>query len=150
MSRNLQRSFQHGFNVAYTRASRLYDDLYRAKADGSYPRLTRRLAKFDLFILDDFGLEPLDAHARRCLLEIFEDRHRAASTIVTSQLEPKNWHPVIGDETIADAICDRLVHGALRMKIGGESMRKVMSARKPESDDVKSRAPETKSKSSKS
>lgn len=134
------RACRDGFNVAYTRASRLYDDLYRAKADGSYPRFARRLVKADLLILDDFGLEPLDAHARRSLLDIVEDRHRAASTLVTSQLEPKNWHVVIGDETIADAICDRIVHGAMRLKVAGESMRKVLSARRPKDDDGKSKS----------
>ena len=62
---------------------------------------------------------------RKELLEVLEDRHAVSSTIVTSQLEPKDWHAVIGDETIADSICDRLVHNAHRIKLTGESIRKM-------------------------
>ena len=78
-----------------------------------------------MLILDDFGLEVLNAAQRKDLLEVLEDRYGTSSTIVTSQLEPKEWHSVIGDETIADAVCDRLVHNAHRVKLGGESIRKT-------------------------
>lgn len=123
-----QKACRDGFSVIYTRAARLYDDLYQAKGDGSYRRMLARLAKARLLIIDDFGLEPLDADARRNLLEVLEDRYGVSSTLITSQLDPKNWHPVIGDETIADAICDRLVHNAQRLRLGGESMRKTKAA----------------------
>ncbi len=83
------------------------------------------LAKTAVLILDDFGLEVLNAPQWKDLLEVLEDRYGASSTIITSQLEPKEWHSVIGDETIADAICDRLVHNAHRVKLGGESIRKT-------------------------
>ena len=78
-------------------------------------------------LLDDFGLEPLGAAERKVLLEVLEDRYGLAATIITSQLDPKDWHPVIGDETVADAICDRLVHGAHRIKLTGESLRKGLT-----------------------
>ena len=99
----------------------------QARADGSYPYLLRRLAKAQLLILDDFGIQSLAAAQRRDLLEVVEDRYKLASTIVTSQLNPDDWHAAIGDATIADAICDRLVHNAHRIKLSGESIRKKES-----------------------
>ena len=120
-----QKACREGYSVVYRRASRLYDELAQARADGSYFTLLRRLAKTEVLILDDFGLEVLNAAQRKDLLEVLEDRYGVSSTIVTSQLEPKDWHSVIGDETIADAVCDRLVHNAHRVKLAGESIRKV-------------------------
>ncbi len=109
------------------RLSRLFDGLAQARADGTYLTALRRLAKVQVLVLDDFGLEPLGAAERKVLLEVLEDRYGLGATIITSQLDPKDWHPVIGDETVADAICDRLVHGAHRIKLTGESMRKGLT-----------------------
>jgi DNA replication protein DnaC len=120
-----QKACRDGFSVVSRRASRLFDELAQARGDGTYPNVLRRLAKAQVLILDDFALEPLGASQRKELLEVLEDRYRVGSTIVTSQLEPKDWHPVIGDATLADAICDRLVHNAHRVKLGGDSMRKA-------------------------
>ncbi|QAT83656.1 Insertion sequence IS5376 putative ATP-binding protein [Corallococcus coralloides] len=100
----------------------------QARADGTSPHLLRRLAKAQVLILDDSGLEPLAATQRKELLEVLDDRYQWGSTIVVSQLEPKDWHSVIGDATLADAICDRLVHNAHRLKLGGESIRKAESS----------------------
>ena len=119
-----QKACREGFSVVYRRASRLFDELAQARADGTYPLLLRRLAKAQVLILDDFGLEVLAVAQRRDLLEVLEDRYGNSSTIVTSQLDTDHWHPVIGDETIADAVCDRLVHNAHRLRLKGESMRK--------------------------
>jgi DNA replication protein DnaC len=119
------KACRDGFTVAYRRASRLFDELAQARADGTYHLLLRRLAKVQVLILDDFGLEVLGVAQRKELLEVLDDRHGVSSTVVTSQLEPKNWHGVIGDETIADAVCDRLVHNAHRIKLAGESIRKA-------------------------
>lgn len=119
------KACRDGFTVAYRRASRLFDELAQARADGTYPHLLRRLARVQVLIIDDFGLEVLAAPQRKELLEVIEDRYGVSSTIVTGQLEPKNWHGVIGDETIADAICDRLVHNAHRIKLVGDSIRKT-------------------------
>ena len=66
----------------------------------------------------------LNAENRRDLLEVLEDRHGTRSTIATSQLPIDEWHNVIGDPTLADAILDRLVHNAYRINLKGESMRK--------------------------
>jgi DNA replication protein DnaC len=129
-----QKACRDGHSVIYKRASRLFDELALARADGTIHHLLKRLAKAQVLILDDFGLEPLGAAQRKDLLEVLDDRYHASSTLVTSQLEPKDWHPLIGDPTLADAICDRLVHNAHRLKLGGESLRKtdgLTAAKKP-------------------
>lgn len=118
------KACRDGYRVLYTRAPRLFGHLYKARADGSYPKLLLRIAKFHVLIIDDLGCSPLDGHERRDLREVLEDRYSVSSTIVTSQLDPDDWHSFIGDDTAADAICDRLVHNAHRFKLKGESMRK--------------------------
>lgn len=108
-------------SVLYQRIPKLFGDLVLARGDGRYPRLTRALNGVQLLILDDWGLEPLDAQARHDLLEILEERHGRRSTIVTSQVPIEQWHQVIGDPTYADAILDRLIHNAHRIDLHGES-----------------------------
>jgi len=122
-----QKACRDGFGVIYKRASRLFDELAQARADGTYLTALRRIAKASVLILDDFGLERLGAAERRVLLDVLEDRYDVSSTVITSQLEPDQWHAVIGDETAADSICDRLVHNAHRIKLDGESIRKTRS-----------------------
>jgi DNA replication protein DnaC len=78
-------------------------------------------------ILDDWGLDPLDAGARHDFLEILEDRYGRRSTIVTSQIPVDRWHSVIADPTYADAILDRLIHNAHRIELTGESLRRTRS-----------------------
>ena len=85
------------------------------------------LAKTDVLILDDWGLIDLVAEHRRDLLEILDDRHNRKSTIITSQLPVKLWHESINDNTLADAILDRITHNAYRLELKGESMRKIKS-----------------------
>jgi DNA replication protein DnaC len=119
-----QKACREGYAVVYRRASRLLDEMAQARADGTHLHLLRRLAKSEVLVIDDFGLEVLTAAQRRDLLEVLEDRYGTSSTIITSQLEPSEWHSIIGDETIADAVCDRLVHNAHRVKLSGESIRK--------------------------
>ena len=99
-------------SVLYTRLPRLIDELALARGDGRIAARMKSLARVDLLILDDWGLEPLDGNARHDLLEILEDRYGRRSTIVTSQLPVARWHEMIGDPTYADAISDRLVHNA--------------------------------------
>jgi len=113
------------YKVIYFNCMKLFSSLKYAKADGSYPKEISKIKKQDLIILDDFGLKKLDSDSRLILLEILEDRHGEKSTIITSQLPIKNWFEVIGDPTIADAICDRLIHSSHKIDIKGESMRKV-------------------------
>ena len=96
-----------------------------SKADGSYMREINRIEKQDLLILDDFGLQELDNQNRLAFLEIIEDRYDRKSTIINSQLPVSKWHDVIGDSSIADAILDRMVNGAHRINLQGESLRKI-------------------------
>ena len=113
-----------GFSAKYFRLSRLWNDLHIAKANGTYPNLLAQIAKFDLMILDDWGITPPDIEQRRDLLEILEDRYQRRSTLVTSQLPVAHWHEHLNDATLADAILDRLIHNSLRIELAGESMRK--------------------------
>jgi DNA replication protein DnaC len=113
-----------GFKVFYASCSKLFGMLKMAKADGSYIRETAKIEKQDLLIIDDFGLQPLDNHSRSALIEIIEDRHGKHSTIITSQVPVMQWHDVIGEKTIADAVLDRIVHNAHRIEMAGESLRK--------------------------
>ena len=103
---------------------RLFDELTLAHADGTYIRLLGKLARIDVLVLEDWGLGPLRDQDRRDLLEILEDRSETRSTIITSQLPPDQWHEYLGDPTVADAICDRLLHNAHRLKLKGPSRRK--------------------------
>ncbi|MFK4485062.1 IS21-like element helper ATPase IstB [Bradyrhizobium sp. USDA 336] len=111
-------------SVPYHRVPRLFEALALARGDGRYARLLKTIGRAQLLILDDWGLSVLTAAERRDLLEVLEDRHGRASTIVTSQLPVDTWHEVIGDPTYADAVLDRLVHNAHRLQLAGESMRK--------------------------
>jgi DNA replication protein DnaC len=122
-----QKACREGFTSLYLRLPRLLQELPIAKGDGTYTRLMNRLAKVDVLIVDDWGLSKLIAEQRRDLLEILEDRHDIRSTIVTSQLPLDQWHHIIGDPTLADAILDRLVHNAYKINLKGESMRKNKS-----------------------
>ncbi|WP_395850088.1 IS21-like element helper ATPase IstB [Cystobacter fuscus] len=120
-----QKACRDGYSVVYRRASRLFNELAQARADGTHPNVLKRLAKAQVLILDDFGLEQMSAAERKELLEVLEDRYQVRSTVVTSQLEPKDWHAVIGDATLADAILNRLVHNAHRLKLADDSIGKV-------------------------
>lgn len=115
---------RHGHRALYRRASRLFDELTLARADGTYARVLARVARIDVLVIDDFALAPLDPHQRHDLLELFEDRHDGRSTIMTSQLPVKQWHAYLDDPTVADAICDRLFHNAHRVVLKGPSRRK--------------------------
>lgn len=115
---------REGFTVLYTRASRLFESLGTARADGSHLRLMQKYGKARLMIVDDFLITPLSETARADFLEVIEDRCGSGATVVTSQCPTKDWHPNIGDPTIADAICDRLLHNAYKIELRGDSMRK--------------------------
>ena len=115
-----------GYTVRYFRLSRLLLELAQAKADGSYQRVLKQIAKTQLLLIDDWGLEALTAAQRNELMEIMDDRHGATSTVMISQLPTDQWYAAIGDNTLADAILDRLMHNAHRLPLKGESMRKIL------------------------
>ena len=114
-----------GFKVLYFNTQKLFPRLRMSKADGSYMREINRIEKVDLLILDDFGLQQMDDQNRMAFLEIIEDRHDIKSTIINSQLPVSLWHDVIGEGSVADAILDRLVNGAHRLDLVGDSLRKI-------------------------
>jgi DNA replication protein DnaC len=113
-----------GYRVLYEHSTKLFARLKMAKADGSYLKELVRMEKQELLIIDDFGMQPLDAQSRAILMEIIEDRHGKRSTLFTSQVPVNNWYEVIGEQTIADAILDRIIHDAHRLELHGDSMRK--------------------------
>ena len=112
-----------GYQALYLRGPRLLTDLRIAHGEGTIPRLYRDLARIDLLIIDDWALAPIDAARARDLLEILDDRFGHRSVIVTSQLPVADWHRQVKDLSVADAILDRLVHGAIRFELSGSSMR---------------------------
>ncbi len=124
-----QKACRDDFSVLYKRLPRLFAELELGRGDGRYPRMFRALVRANLLILDDWGPETLNQDQRRDLLEIFEDRYGVGSVLITSQLPLDQWHQVIGDPTLADAILDRLVHNAYRLELDGESMRKRQAAK---------------------
>jgi DNA replication protein DnaC len=115
-------------SVFYQRVPKLFSSLALARGDGRHAQILAKLGGVQLLILDDWGLEPLDANARHDLLEILEERYGRRSTIITSQLPISAWHEVIGDPTYADAILDRLVHNAHRLELVGDSLRRTKSS----------------------
>jgi len=123
-----QKACREGYSALYTRLPRLLQDLGIARGDGRYLKVMTDLAKTDLLILDDWGLNPLKNEQKRDLLEVLEDRHGRRSTLVTSQLPVESWHEYLEDPTLADAILDRLIHNAHRIPLRGESMRKKNSS----------------------
>lgn len=123
-----QAAIRRGHRVNYRRAPRLFEELALAHAEGTFQILLKRLSKVEVLVIDDWGLAPLKDSERRDLLELLEDRYGARSTIITSQLPTSKWHDHLGDPTVADAICDRVLHGAHRLTLKGPSRRKEESA----------------------
>jgi DNA replication protein DnaC len=119
----VQSACRQGFTATYVRMPRLLHELAVSRGDGSYARLLARLAKLDLLAIDDWLLAALTDAERRDLLEVIEDRSERASTLIASQLPPTAWHAAIGEPSVADAICDRLVHRAHRLTLKGPTMR---------------------------
>jgi DNA replication protein DnaC len=118
------KACQQGYTALYLRLPRLFEALALAHGDGRFPKLMTSFARTDLIVLDDWGLAKFTDEQRRDLLELLDDRHAHRSTLVTSQIPVEHWHEIIGAPTLADAILDRLVHNAYRIKLKGESLRK--------------------------
>ena len=112
-----------GYTVLYMRAPRLFETLQQARGDGSHLKALARLSRVQLLIIDDFLLTPLADWEQRDLLEVIEDRYQLGATVIASQCPMGDWHPAIGDPTLADAICDRLLHNAYKLELKGDSMR---------------------------
>ncbi len=123
------KAARDGHRVRYYVAAKLFRELADAHADGSYGRLSTKLQKAELLVIDDWGMETLKAAQYRDLLEVLDDRHGSGSTLMTSQFPVNLWHDTIGNPTLADAILDRLIHNAYRIELSGESMRKKKGKR---------------------
>ena len=115
---------RNGYRAIFFRVPRLLEELALARAAGEYASLLGKLSRIDVLVLDDFLLNPMTDAERRDLLEVIEDRYDRTSTVITTQMPTKTWHEALGDPTIADAICDRLIHNAHVLKLGGPSIRK--------------------------
>lgn len=116
---------RRGYRALRVRVPRLLAELAIAHADGSFPSTLQRLAKLDVLVLDDFLIGPMKDSERRDLLEVLEDRYDRTSTVITSQVPTKTWHEMLADPTLADAICDRVVHNAHVLALKGPSIRKT-------------------------
>jgi DNA replication protein DnaC len=114
----------HGYSVIYFNTQKFMLRTKMARSDGSILKFFDKIAKTSLVILDDFGLTRMEQQQQFDLMEIIEDRHGKASTIIVSQLPVTNWFDIISESSIADAILDRLVHSSYRIELKGESMRK--------------------------
>jgi DNA replication protein DnaC len=119
---------QQEHSVFYFRLKELLEKMFMAQADGSYRKLVNKLKSASLLILDDWGLEPLNAQQRSDLLELIDARYDIKSTLIASQLPIENWYDMIGESTHADAILDRVIHGAMKLELKGESMRKKLNS----------------------
>lgn len=119
-----QQACRQGISVKYVRVAKLVEELRISHADGSYAPMLNQIARNEVLILDDFGIDQLSQQDQRDLLEMIEDRHKLKSTIMTSQLSIKHWHDYIGEPTIADAIMDRLLNHAHKLELKGGSLRK--------------------------
>lgn len=113
-----------GMKVSYFNGMKLFGQLKYSKADGTYFKTINKIANQDLIIVDDFGLKLLDSDSRMILLELLEDRYNKRSFMISSQMGVDKWFEIIGDSTIADAICDRLIHNSHKIRLEGDSLRK--------------------------
>lgn len=122
---------KQGHTVRYIKTADLLLELKLTKADGSYPKLRKQLAAFDLLVLDEWLRDPLSLYEAREILDVLDERFRKASCLFATQIPVEQWHPQIQDPTLADAILDRIVHDAMKVSLRGESMRKLTSKLNP-------------------
>jgi len=112
-----------GFTVQYFRAPRLFEQMMQSRGDGGHLKLLAKLSRVQVLIIDDLLMTPMTEEERRDFMEIVEDRYECSATVISSQCPINKWHAGIGDDTIADAICDRLFHNAYRIELKGNSIR---------------------------
>lgn len=131
------RAIVDGFKAYYVRTPSLLEEIRIARIDGTYTNLLKKYSRFQLLVLDDFGVSPMHEDDATNLFEIIEDRTQINSTIITSQLPVSEWYGYLNNNTIADAILDRVVHSSHRIELQGESMRKLHSTIQPISGEEK-------------
>ena len=126
----------NGYRIRYFKTAELLSELKFAKADGSFAKLRKRLATFDVLILDEWLRDPLSPDEARDILDLLDERYRRLSWVFATQFPVNQWHQQIQDPTLADAILDRIVHDSLRLTLKGESMRKLTSTIKPQLETI--------------
>ncbi|KAI9129185.1 IS21-like element helper ATPase IstB [Acaryochloris sp. CCMEE 5410] len=126
---------KQGHTVRYIKTADLLLELKLTKADGSYPKLRKQLAAYDLLVLDEWLRDPLSLYEAREILDVLDERFRKASCLFATQIPVEQWHPQIQDPTLADAILDRIVHDAMKVSLRGESMRKLTSKLTPQKEN---------------
>ena len=131
---------KQGYSVRYLKTTELINELKLAKADGSFPRLRKRLAGFDLIILDEWLRDPLVKSDAREILDFLDDRYRRSSCLFATQFPVNQWHQQIQEPTLADAILDRIVHDSMRLALKGESMRKLTSKIQQQPEEIRERS----------
>ena len=122
-----RRAISLGYSAKYYRVTVLLEEIKMARLDGSYTKTLAKISKFKLLLLDDFGVTPLKGDEINDLFEIIEERTLNGSIIITAQLPIKEWHAYLGNETIADAMMDRLIHTAHKVELKGPSMRELLA-----------------------
>jgi DNA replication protein DnaC len=122
-----RRMIDLGYHTRYYRVSTLLNEIRTARLDGSYTKTIAKISKFKLLLLDDFGITPLKADEVNDLFEIIEERTLSGSLIITAQLPIEEWHAYLGNDTIADAMMDRLIYGSHKIELKGPSMRKMLT-----------------------
>lgn len=123
------KACREGYSAFYARCTGLLRRLDLGRADGTYDKKLQQIARFDVLILDDWGLIPFAAAHRRHLYEVLEDRAGVKSTIVTSQYPPAKWHELLGEPTLADAIIDRVIHSGYHLALKGDSLRTLRATK---------------------
>lgn len=118
------KACMNGFRVHYSSSNQFFGNLKYERSCGNYFKRIEQLAKKDLLILDDFGLEILDKDSRIILFDVLESRIERKSLLVASQIPIDAWYDLIGDKTLADAICDRIIPNSIKIELKGDSMRK--------------------------
>ena len=131
---------KQGYSVRYLKTTELVNELKLAKADGSFQRLRKRLAGFDLIILDEWLRDSLAQPDAREILDFLDDRYRRSSCLFATQFPVNQWHQQIHEPTLADAILDRIVHDSMRLALKGESMRKLTSKIQQQSENLHERS----------
>lgn len=116
-----------GLSCLFIRMSALTEMLTTARATANFAQKLAQLRRFELLILDDWGIEPFSRHTQSDLLELIDNRLGARSTLITSQMPMNVWYDLFDNKTIADAVMDRVIHNSHHMQFAGESLRKSKS-----------------------
>lgn len=112
-----------GYKVKFVKLPIFLEEIQLSHKTGNFIKILEDLIKYDLLILDDFGITSIDKLQLHDLFNIIDERYKIKSTIITSQLPIKAWHEYLGDPTLSDAILDRLLSQAERIELQGDSQR---------------------------